>query len=74
MNLCTNPTQSQWNAHWEALAEAMVGATVAPKAFKKSKHEVATEEEQRRKRLALLHHYLYNPLLYYLIKEGRGGL
>ena len=37
MNLRTNPTRSQRNAHWEALAEAVVGAAVAPKASKKSK-------------------------------------
>ena len=37
MNLRTNPTCSQRNAHWEALAEAVVGAAVAPKASKKSK-------------------------------------
>ena len=37
MNLRTNPTRSQRNAHWEALVEAVVGAAVAPKASKKSK-------------------------------------
>ena len=37
MNLRTNPTRSQRNAHWETLAEAVVGAAVAPKASKKSK-------------------------------------
>ena len=37
MNLRTNPTRSQRVAHWEALAEAVVGAAVAPKASKKSK-------------------------------------
>ena len=36
MNLRTNPTPSQRNAHWEALAEAVVGAAVAPRS-KKSK-------------------------------------
>ena len=42
MNLRTNPTRSQRNAHWDILVEAVVGAAVALKASKKSKRRGGT--------------------------------